>query len=449
MESISLIGIFLGLGLLMYLAFKGYSIVWIAPVCAALVALTGGLDIISTYMGPYMDGLVGFMKSWFPAFMLSAVFGNLMDQTGSAEAIAIWLVKTMGSKSAIASIVIGCAVLTYGGVSLFVVVFAIYPLALAIFREANISRKLIPGCIALGAFTFTMTALPGTPQIQNLIPMKYFGTTPSAAPFMGIAAAVVLFVGGLVYLEWKKRKHTAAGEVFTEPSAEHAATNTESAHLPNVLISIIPLVMVVLVLNFLQPLVTAISAETVVPSANIIIYALLTGIALTMLLNLNKRSKFLSAIGKGVQGSIGAILNTSAAVGFGTVVRAVPGFAKLTELIMSVPGSPLISISIAVNVLAGATGSASGGMGIALEALGAKYMELSAQTGIAPAAFHRIASLSSGGLDTLPHNGAVLTLLNNTGMTHKDSYFDIMVVSLIMPIVATIVAIILSSIGLV
>lgn len=175
---ISLIGIFLGLGLLMFLAFKGYSIVWIAPLCAALVALMGGLDVLDTYLNPYMTGLVGFVKSWFPAFMLSAIFGNLMDYTGSAKSIAIWLTKTLGSKSAIAAIVLGCAVLTYGGVSLFVVVFAIYPLALHIFEEANITRKLIPGAIALGAFTFTMTAVPGTPQIQNLIPIKYFGTPP-------------------------------------------------------------------------------------------------------------------------------------------------------------------------------------------------------------------------------------------------------------------------------
>ena len=442
--SLSLIGIFLGLALLMWLAFKGYSIVWIAPLCAGLVAALGGLDILQAYLGPYMEGLVNFMKSWFPAFLLSAIFGNLMDVTGSAEAIAIWLVKKLGAKSAIAAIVLGCAVLTYGGVSLFVVVFAIYPLALAIFREANITRKLIPGAIALGAFTFTMTALPGTPQIQNLIPMKYFGTTPSAAPIMGIVSALILLFGGLAYLEWKKRKHIKNGEVFTEPSAEHAATSTDAAHLPSAVLSIIPLLAVILALNFLPAAFGYTSAD---PRA--IVVALLIGIALTMLLNLGKRDKFIKSIGKGTQGAIGAILNTSAAVGFGTVVRAVPGFQDLTNIIMGVPGSPLISLSIAVNVLAGATGSASGGMGIALEALGAKYMELSVSSGIAPAAFHRIASLSSGGLDTLPHNGAVLTLLSNTGMTHKDSYFDIMFVSLIMPAVATIAAIILASFGLV
>ncbi|MBR0576593.1 GntP family permease [Proteiniclasticum sp. BAD-10] len=440
---LSLFGIFLGLALLMFLAYKGYSIVWVAPLTAAVVALLGGLNVLDAYMGPYMEGLVGFVKSWFPAFMLSAIFGNLMDYTGSAKAIAIWLTKTLGSKSAISAIILGCAVLTFGGVSLFVVVFAIYPLALAIFREANISRKLIPGAIAAGAFTFTMTAVPGTPQIQNLIPMKYFGTSPTAAPIMGLTATAILFFGSVFYLEWKKRKLESQGEVFTEPDAAHAAAHVEEKDLPNVLLAIIPLLWVIIILNFVPSMIGLKASDP----KNIII-ALLTGIFVTMILNFKKRSGFIAVVGKGAQGSIGAILNTAAAVGFGTVVKTVPGFAELTNILLSIPGSPLISLSVAVNLLAGATGSASGGMGIALEALGSKYMDLATQNNINPAAFHRIASLSSGGLDTLPHNGAVLTLLNNTGMSHKDSYIDIMVTSLILPVVATIPAIILASLGI-
>lgn len=440
---ISVLGIFVGLALLMILAFRGYSIVWIAPLCAAVVAIFGGINILETYLGPYMEGLVGFVKSWFPAFMLSAIFGNLMDVTGAAKSIAAWLTGLLGAKSAIAAVTLGCALLTYGGVSLFVVVFAIYPLALAVFEEANITRKLIPGAIALGAFTFTMTAVPGTPQIQNLIPMQYFGTDAMAAPIMGIAATVVLFFGGLAYLEWRKGYYEKRDERFTQPDAAHAAAVIDATNLPNPYLSFIPLIAVVVVLNFMPSM---LGLEKASPQN--IIYALLAGNLLVMLLNLGKKDQFIPAINKGAQGSIGAIMNTSAAVGFGAVVRAVPGFAVLTDMIMNVPGSPLISLSVAVNVLAGATGSASGGMGIALEALGAKYMELAQQTGIAPAAFHRIAALSSGGLDTLPHNGAVLTLLNNTGMSHKDSYVDIMVTSLIMPVVATVVAILLASMGL-
>lgn len=447
---LSLFGIFLGLGLLMYLALKGYSIVWVAPLCAAVVAFTGGLDIIATYMGPYMTGLVGFVKAWFPAFMLSAIFGNMMETTGAAKSIAIVLTKWLGAKFAIASIVLACAVLTLGGVSLFVVVFAIYPLALAIFKEANISRKMIPGAIACGAFTFTMTAVPGTPQIQNLIPMTYFGTTATAGPIMGLVATAILFFGGVYYLEWKRNKIEKEGQFYTEPDAKHAAVVKENEVLPNVLFSLLPLVVVISVLN-LMPYFVTFSEEQIAAGRSkgeFIVYALLCGIAVVVLLNLKKRQLLLKSLTVGSQGAIGAILNTSAAVGFGTVVKAVPGFADLTNLLLSIPGNPLISLSVAVNLLAGATGSASGGMGIALAALGAKYMELSKTSGIAPEAFHRIASLSSGGLDTLPHNGAVLTLLNNTGMTHKDSYFDIMVVSLIIPIIATVPAIILAVLGI-
>ena len=447
---LSLFGIFLGLGLLMYLAFKGYSIIWVAPLAAAVVALTGGLDIISTYMGPYMTGLVGFVKSWFPAFLLSAIFGNMMETTGAAKSIAIFLTHKLGSKLAIAAIVLSCAVLTIGGVSLFVVVFAIYPLALAMFKEANISRKLIPGAIALGAFTFTMTAVPGSPQIQNLIPMTYFGTTAMAAPIMGLTATFILFFGGVYYLNWKRNKLESQGEFYTEPDLAHMGKKDDGEKLPNILVALLPLITVVTLLNALPYMVKFTEEQLAAgrSASEFIVYALLAGIALIFVLNINKREKLMKSLAVGSQGALGAIMNTSAAVGFGTVVRAVPGFADLTNILLAIPGNPLISLAVAVNLLAGATGSASGGMGIALAALGAKYMELAKTTGIDPQAFHRIASLASGGMDTLPHNGAVLTLLNNTGMTHKDSYFDIMVVSLILPIVASIPAIALAAMGI-
>ena len=447
---LSLFGIFLGLGLLMYLAFKGYSIIWVAPLAAAVVALTGGLDIISTYMGPYMTGFVGFVKAWFPAFLLSAIFGNMMETTGAAKSIAIFLTHKLGSKLAIAAIVLSCAVLTIGGVSLFVVVFAIYPLALAMFKEANISRKLIPGAIALGAFTFTMTAVPGSPQIQNLIPMTYFGTTAMAAPIMGLTATFILFFGGVYYLNWKRNKLESQGEFYTEPDLAHMGKKDDGEKLPNILVALLPLITVVTLLNALPYMVKFTEEQLAAgrSASEFIVYALLAGIALIFVLNVNKREKLMKSLAVGSQGALGAIMNTSAAVGFGTVVRAVPGFADLTNILLAIPGNPLISLAVAVNLLAGATGSASGGMGIALAALGAKYMELAKTTGIDPQAFHRIASLASGGMDTLPHNGAVLTLLNNTGMTHKDSYFDIMVVSLILPVVASIPAIALAAMGI-
>ncbi len=428
-----MLGILIGLVLLMFLAYRGYSIIWVAPLTALVVALFGGLELLPAYKDVYMTGFVGFTKSWFPVFMLGAIFGHLMDYTGAAKSIAKWLTGIIGPKRAILGVIIGCAVLTYGGISLFVVVFAMYPLALELYREANISRKLIPGAIALGSFTFTMTAIPGTPQIQNLIPMDYFFTTPTAAPIMGITGAVFMFGFGYAYMVWKERKLTARGEVFVEPAKKSEDSFDMDKALPNPILSILPLLTVLLTLNILDW---------------DIVLALVAGIILAMVLNFKEYKGFTKTVSAGAVGSMTAIINTSAAVGFGAVVRAVPGFQTLTDLVMGIKGSPLISEAVAVNILAGATGSESGGMGIALAALGEKYYQIAMETGISPEAFHRVASLASGGLDTLPHNGAVLTLLAITGLTHKDSYIDIFVTSLLLPVLSSIPAIILATLGI-
>lgn len=429
-----MLGIAIGLVLLMFLAYRGYSIIWVAPLCALVVAATGGLALLPAYRETYMAGFVSFTQSWFPVFMLGAIFGALMDYTGAAKSIAKFLTKVLGPKRAILSVVVGCAVLTYGGISLFVVVFAMYPLALDLFREANITRKIIPGTIALGSFTFTMTAVPGTPQTQNLIPMKYFHTTPTAGPIMGIAAAAFIFGLGYAYLLWREKSFRAKGEGFIEPEKKgNTEENLSDKSLPNPFISFLPLFTVILTLNRFEW---------------DIVVALLAGIIMAMITNINQYKGFTKSLSSGAAASITAIINTSAAVGFGSVVKAVPGFQKLTDMLLNIKGSPLISEAVAVNVLAGATGSASGGMGIALEALGEKYYQLAIEKGISPEAFHRVASLSSGGLDTLPHNGAVLTLLAVTGMTHKDSYIDIAVTSLLLPVLSSIPAIILASFGI-
>lgn len=426
-----MIGIILGLAVLMGLAYIGWSILWVAPIAAGVVALTGGLDLLDAYKDTYMGGLVGFAKSWFPVFMLGAIFGKLMEDTGMARSVAVALTKLIGTERAILGVLASAAVLTYGGVSLFVVVFAVYPLALTMFKEADIPRRLIPATVALGAFTFTMTAVPGTPQIQNLIPMEHFATDAMAAPIMGIAATIVMAVGGYLYLRRRERKLKANGEAYTEPKDKNVLGS--EADIPNFFLSLLPLLTVLITLN-------AFGWD--------IIVALISGILLIMLLNLSKFKGFVSAINSGASGSVLAILNTSAAVGFGTVVKAVPGFDRLTELLMGIRGNPLISEAVTVNILAGSTGSASGGLGIALEALGSRYYDIAMESGISPEAFHRVASLASGGLDALPHNGAVLTLFAITGMTHKDSYKDIFVVAVLIPIVAVAVSILIASIGI-
>lgn len=438
-------GIFLGLALLMFLAYKGMSIIWVAPITALVVALTGGLELIPAYTDTYMTGFVGFAKSWFPVFMLGAIFGKIMDETGAARSVAHFVVELIGKKFAILAVVLAAAVLTYGGISLFVVVFAIYPIAIALYREANITRRLIPGAIALGAFTFTMTALPGSPQIQNLIPMDYFNTPATAAPVMGLVGALIMLGGGMAWLTYREKQYTAKGVVYTELDKK---VEEKEGKLPHWGLSLLPLLAVIVSLNIANVIGKENFANLFGRGPIVIIESLVLGIILAILLFWKRMPNVVNTINAGASGSVLAIINTSAAVGFGAVVRAVPGFTQLTDAVLGIEGNPLIAEAVAVNILAGATGSASGGMGIALAALGENFVALSASSGIPLEAFHRVASLSSGGLDTLPHNGAVLTLLAVTSMTHKDSYLDIFMVATLIPIVSVIAAIILASFGI-
>ncbi|HHV79763.1 MAG TPA: GntP family permease [Firmicutes bacterium] len=413
----------------MWVCMKGFTIILAGPVLAAFVAVTGRLSILKAYTDLYMTGAANYVKSYFPMFLLGAVFGKVMDDTGAAAAVAHWIIKKIGKDRAILAILVATGVLTYGGISLFVVVFTMYPLALALFREANLPRRLIPGCVAAGAFTFTMTATPGSPQIQNIIPTKYFGTDAMAAPIIGIISTVLMFLASLWYMQRRAAEAREKGEGYTPPE-KAAKEMPDASKLPNPILSLVPLVLVVVVMN-------AFKLD--------IILALAIGIIVALAFFWKRLPNVMTTLNQGAGGSLLAIMNTACAVGFGSVVRGVAGFQDLVKVMQGISlGNGLIYAAIAVNVLAGVTGSASGGMSIALEALAKPLLA----TGANPQLLHRISSLSSGGLDTLPHNGAVLTLLAVCGMTHKDSYRDIFVCSLLVPILVTVVAIILGSMGI-
>jgi H+/gluconate symporter-like permease len=456
---LGVLGIILSLALLMYLAYRGITVLILAPILALLAAfLSGGLPLLPTYTEVFMSNLAGYLKTNFPVFMLGAIFGKVMDDTGAAKAIAHYIASKLGKEKAILAVVLSCGVLTYGGVSLFVVAFAVYPISAALFREAGIPKRLIPGTLALGSFTFTMTALPGTPQIQNAIPMPFFNTDSYAAPIMGIVAGLVMFGLGTLWLMRRAKAANAKGEFYGEHKEDIKSFGT--ADLPNVWISIIP-ILLVLVLNFVLskyyfPNLDAAYLEAAPYNTKLatvkgmwsLITSLIVAIIATIALNY-KRFNIRESVNKGAYGSMLAILNTASEVGYGNVIKTLGAFAIVQAFILGISDNPLISEAISVNVLAGITGSASGGMSIALGALGKQYMEMALAQGINPEALHRIAAIACGGLDSLPHNGAVITLLGICGLTHKQSYADIGVVSVIVPIIALIVALIMASVGLV
>jgi H+/gluconate symporter-like permease len=448
------IGIVLSLLLLTYIAYKGYSVILFAPVCALLAAFTAGHALLPTYSELFMVRAVTYVKNFFPVFLLGAVFGKVMEESGAARSVAGFIARKLGADRAVVAVVLAAAVLTYGGVSLFVVAFAVYPFASALFLEGNLPRRLIPGAIALGAFGFTMTATPGTPQIQNIIPAHYFHTDAYAAPVFGLCGAVLIAVLGCLWLEYRKRKMLAAGEGYGDLDTR-ASTNFNDG-VPDLppLLAATPL-FAVLVLNYIltkimggwdpkmmDPTSTLPLANKVIPVANwALIISLIVGIILAIIFagrQFKARGNLQTALNTGAIGSLLAIMNTASETGYGNVVSSLPGFASVRDFLLSIdPGTPLLSEALVVNVLAGISGSASGGMSIALEAMGARYMEWALRVGLDPELLHRVAAMSSGGFDSLPHNGAVITLLAICGMTHKKSYPDIGMSTVVIPFAVT------------
>ncbi|MCE8522724.1 GntP family permease [Ruegeria pomeroyi] len=475
-----LLSITVPLVLLMYFAFKGVSLLLLAPLMAFLAAvLSGGLPPLAAYTQVFMENTADFIFAFFPLFFLGAIFGKLMDESGSAEAIAQWVVGRLGKANAILSVVICCAVLTYGGVSLFVVAFAIFPIAAALFRDANVPKRLIPGAIALGAFTFTMSALPGTPAIQNAIPMPYFGTTAFAAPGLGVIAAALMFVLGMIWLNRRANTATLAGEGYGDHEDDMPKPDTvmrehsqnegfdvmeigpagDKVSAPGFWLAIAPIVIVVLVnlffVSFVVPrLETSYLSDPLFGSTSIeavrgvwaIVAALSVSILFLIFVNWQRYTDLRETLNKGADASVLPIFNTASLVGFGGVIAALPAFAVVTESLMSASaGNPLVTAAMSVTTLSAMTGSASGGMSIALDALGETFRAMAISSGTSLEAMHRVTSVSSGALDALPHNGAVITVLAIAKLTHGDSYLDIFVTAVVIPFVALVSIILLAS----
>lgn len=450
---ISLLPILLSLGLLMYLAYRGHSVILLAPLLAMLAVLLSGEanTMLGVYTQVFMKGLGGYIISFFPLFLLGAIFGKLMDDSGSALSISESLVTKLGKKQAVLSIVMACAILTYGGVSLFVVGFAVYPIAAALFRELNIPKRLIPGAIALGALTFTMTALPGTPAIQNAIPMPFFKTDSFAAPGLGAIGGLIMLVGGMIWLNYRTKTALNAGEGYGQHHHDKLAVVDHSAK-PSLLVALLPIILVILI-NFictkwLLPSMDNSYLATeefgAVPLSKVlgiwaIVIALVVSCGAMILLNWKRWKDLKESLSEGALGSLLPIFNTASEVGYGSVIATLTGFIIVKEFLLGLsPENPLISEAVFVNVMAGITGSASGGLSIALNTMGDNYLQLASQFGINPELMHRVASIASGGLDALPHNGAVITLLVICQLTHRESYKDIFVVAVAVPVLALI-----------
>ena len=437
---------------LMLVAYRGYSVILFAPVAAlGAVLLTDPSLVAPMFTGLFMEKMVGFLKLYFPVFLLGAVFGKVIELSGFSKSIVQATIRVVGAQRAMLSIVLVCALLTYGGVSLFVVVFAVYPFAAELFRQSNIPKRLIPGTIALGAFTFTMDALPGTPQIQNIIPTTFFGTDTWAAPVLGTLGGVFILLAGLTYLDWRRRVAAHNGEGYGDiASLVNEPAAFAGGKLANPLVAILPLLVVGVANKLLTlgihahygnstsfvPAVIGTPAPVVQEVSKVAAIwavegALLAGIACVLLFAWTPvKASFADGSKSAISGALLAGMNTASEYGFGAVIAALPGFLVVANALGSIP-NPLVNEDVTVTALAGITGSASGGMSIALAAMAETFIANANAAGIPMEVLHRVAAMASGGMDTLPHNGAVITLLAVTGLTHRQAYKDIFAVTCI------------------
>ena len=437
MESIQVVGILLAIAMIVFAAMKGFNILIVAPIASIIVIVTNQMDIFTFLIGTensYMTGLAGFIINFFAVFILGSILAKYIDSSGAAQSIAQKILSKTGTDKpfpVLVALFIITAVLTYGGLSLFVVVFVLVPLAKPLFKQLNIAWNIITIPIMLGLGTFTMTMLPATPSIQNVVPTAYLGTTLTAAPLLGIIGTVVAIAFGLWYMKSVLTKSIARGETFADFEVEDTKVEVKK-EVPPFLLSILPIVL----------LIAIILIGSAFEVSNIILIALISSIVVSALIFNKYIPSQKVVVNEGAVGSIMPVFLTSSTVAFGVVITLAPGFTYISEFILGIPGNPLISLSIASAAFGAITGSASGSLGIVMEAFADNYLAM----GIAPEAIHRVAAIASAVFTVMPHTGVVLTFFALTGLTHKNGFkyqFIAMTGANLLALIAVIIAAIL------
>lgn len=445
---LGIIGLLIGLILLMWLALRGVNIVFASILCSVIVIVTNAVPLSEGIFQAYALGNLGaytFAGRFFLLFISGAIFGRIMSESHAAASIAMTMVRKLGSNRSLWIIVISCALLTYGGVIVFVVIFAVYPLGLRLLQEANIPKRLFCAALALGAGTFTLTALPGTPSIQNVIPTVKLGTDLFAGAWLGIFGGTIMFALGMWYLERERVKAKANGEGFVPGPHDHIPDlDLIRSDLPPWSLSIIPLVVVIA--TILAPRVLVLFGTSgdlaIVQFANAqpILWpsiALFGGSLIALTLFSAVRRQPLNILSSGTQDAIVPLMSTAAVIGFGGVVVATSGFSQFTSAVLGADVHPLLSMFAGVSVVSGITGSASGGLQIFMSQMADSYLAM----GVSPDELHRLSAMASGGFDSLPHCGAIIAMLTITQLSHKEAYRNVGMVTVAIPTIATLCSI--------
>ncbi|GAB6108672.1 GntP family permease [Fusibacter bizertensis] len=419
---IQILGLFLGIGILIYFAYRGISALPLTLVAGLAVIITNRMDIWQSFSEFYMKGYVGFLNSYFFIFAASALYAKIMEDSGAAISIGYKFIDWFGKKRAVLIVFLATAVLTYGGISVFVVIFAITPIIMLLFKEANLPRRLAMGPLLAGAATFTMTTLPGSPQLPNVIPTRFLGTTMVAAPVMSIIGALIMFFSCYFYLKWEEKRLVANGETFSYPLGVDPTIYEVNRHeLPPAFLSFIPMIALIAVIVGMKSFITN--------STELVVIAMLIASGLALILNWGRIKNKKETINKGLGGAILAIASPCAVVAFGTLVQNTPAFQSIISWLLDIHLNSYIMGPLATAIISGITGSSSGGLTITLQTLSDQIMASGGNMSIV----HRLMAIAAGSLDTLPHSSGLFLMFGILGLTHKESYRFVFVTTVIIP----------------
>ncbi len=421
---IGIIGLIVAIAILAFFAYKGVGALPLTLLAGFVVILTNRMDLWTSYSDYYLSGYVGFFKSYFLIFASSALYAKVMEDSGAAISIGYKFVDWFGKKNAVLVIFVATAVLTYGGISLFVVIFAVLPIIMVLFKEADIPRRLAAGCLGAGAATFTMTTLPATPQLTNVIPTKFLGTPLTAAPVLSIIAAILQFILLYYYLKWEEKRLRAAGEHFSYIEGQDVSQyQVDRSQLPSAILSFIPLVLLIVMI---------VTMKKIIPNATtLVVVAMCTATALAIAMNWPRLKDKLSTINKGLASAIPAIASPCAVVAFGSLVQQSPSFTKIVEWITNFHMNPYLTGTAATAIISGITGSSSGGLQITLQTFSQQFIDSGANLEI----LHRLIAIAAGSLDSLPHSSGIFLTMAILGLTHKSGYRFFFFATVLIPLI--------------
>ncbi len=416
-SGLGLLVAFIGMAILI---FKRVSPIIIGPLAAIIACLAGGIPLFKGVTETYMSGVSGFFLSYFFIFLLGNIFGNIYQNSGAAAKIGAIISKKFGAKHCMLACMLSAAILSYGGINSFVIIFSVYPIALKLFEEADLPTYLLPGIVCGGMWTFAMTG-PFTPQIPNVVSMQYLGTPSYAGLLPGLSGALVMVICIVLFMNYSAKKARLRGEHFQWPEGVNRID--EDTNAPSGIISIIPLALVLLIFNLTK--------------LDIII-CLLIGILSALILFWKHLPKedMLHMFNSAASSSVVVIINTAVIVGFGSVAKITPFYAFATDVLTNSDANPYLVAAVGANVFSGILGSASGGISLMYETLGDTFLEY-AQQGYNIEFIHRLCADGCGGLDSLPWNGSIVSVFAICNTTHKLSYKYNFVTCLVVPIAAT------------